>query len=188
MMRIIAGRCRGQKILCPKGNLLRPSSGALREAVYNIYGPAIDSARVLDVFAGSGAIGMEAISRGAAHCTFVEKHPVALQSIKKNLNELKMQEQGTILAGHFLTTLKRLAKQNALFDLIYVDPPYASKHEESFINVVLDLIDKGTLLSEKGTLFVEEAEKAMPDGSSLQKLTRVSSRKVGPASLIEYSF
>ena len=129
-MRIIAGKYRSRILKSLKGLALRPTSDRLRETLFNILGPAIEGSRFLDVFAGTGAVGIEALSRGAAHVTFLENHAPAAKLIRQNLDSLNITSGYTILASDALTALQKLAAHHTpsapCFDFVFVDPPYAT--------------------------------------------------------------
>jgi 16S rRNA (guanine966-N2)-methyltransferase len=117
-MRIIAGTRKGHNIQAPPGRDTRPTSDRVRENIFNILGP-IDDAVVLDLYAGSGAMGLEALSRGAAQAAFVERDPDALRAIEKNLDKLRLR--GTVLRQDAVAVL---AGETRKYDLVFVDPPY----------------------------------------------------------------
>ena len=118
-MRIIAGSRKGHTIHAPKGRDTRPTSDRVRENVFNILGP-VDGANVLDLYAGSGAMGLEALSRGAARAVFVESDGDAVRAIERNLDKLRLQ--ATVLQRDALAVL---ATERTKYDLVLVDPPYA---------------------------------------------------------------
>jgi 16S rRNA (guanine966-N2)-methyltransferase len=117
-MRIIAGTRKGHTIQAPPGRGTRPTSDRVRENVFNILGP-VDEAVVLDLYAGSGAMGLEALSRGAAQAVFVERDPEAVRSIERNLDKLRFR--GTVLRQDAVSVL---AGESRKYDLVFVDPPY----------------------------------------------------------------
>ena len=123
-MRIVAGQHRSRRLVVPPGKGVRPTSDRAREAIFSSLGAVVVEARVLDLFAGSGAMGLEALSRGAAHCLFVERDAQALAAIKANIAELGERERATIDKANAITTLRRLVEAGETFDLIVVDPPY----------------------------------------------------------------
>src|SRR3954454_22895544 len=118
-MRIIAGEHRGARIFAPKGQATRPTSDRVREAAFNLIGP-VDGASVLDLFAGSGAMGLEALSRGAASATFVENDREALRAIERNLEKLRLRSARVVPRD----VLQALAMERNTYDLILCDPPY----------------------------------------------------------------
>jgi 16S rRNA (guanine966-N2)-methyltransferase len=117
-MRIIAGTRRGHRIVAPKGRETRPTSDRVRENAFNLIGP-VDGADVLDLFAGSGALGLEALSRGAASATFVDSDRDACRAVNANLDKLKLR--GTVLCQD---VLRALAHERRRYDLVLCDPPY----------------------------------------------------------------
>jgi 16S rRNA (guanine966-N2)-methyltransferase len=120
-MRIIAGTHRGHTIHAPPGLGTRPTSDRVRESIFNIVGP-LDGAEVLDLYAGSGAMGLEALSRGAAHATFVERDGDAVRTIERNLDKLRLK--ATVIRQDAVTALAREAGTGRKYDLVLLDPPY----------------------------------------------------------------
>jgi 16S rRNA (guanine966-N2)-methyltransferase len=121
-MRVIAGSRKGHKLAAPHGLDTRPTSDRVRENIFNLIGP-LDGARVLDLFAGSGALGIEALSRGAAGAVFVEHDPDALQAIERNLDHLRLTG-ARVVRGDVLRTIAQEVTAGAKYDLVLVDPPY----------------------------------------------------------------
>jgi 16S rRNA (guanine(966)-N(2))-methyltransferase RsmD len=121
-MRVIAGSRKGHKLVAPSGLDTRPTSDRVRENIFNLVGP-LDGARVLDLFAGSGALGIEALSRGAASAVFVEQEPDAVRAIEHNLDHLRLTG-ARVVRGDVLRTIEREATAGAKYDLVLVDPPY----------------------------------------------------------------
>ena len=121
-MRVIAGSRKGHKLAAPRGLDTRPTSDRVRENIFNLVGP-VDDARVLDLFAGSGALGIEALSRGATSAVFVEHDPDALRTIERNLDRLRLSG-ARVVRGDVLWTIAQEASAGAKYDLVLVDPPY----------------------------------------------------------------
>ncbi len=121
-MRVIAGSRKGHKLAAPHGLETRPTSDRVRENVFNLVGP-VDGARVLDLFAGSGALGIEALSRGAASAVFVEHDPVAVRTIERNLDRLRLTG-ARVVSADVLRTIAQEATAGGKYDLVLVDPPY----------------------------------------------------------------
>jgi 16S rRNA (guanine966-N2)-methyltransferase len=121
-MRVIAGSRKGHRLVAPHGVETRPTSDRVRENIFNLVGP-LDGARVLDLFAGSGALGIEALSRGAASAVFVEHDPEALRAIERNLDHLRLTG-ARVVRGDVLRTIAEEATAGAKYDLVLVDPPY----------------------------------------------------------------
>ena len=129
-MRIIAGTHRSRLLKSLKGQALRPTSDYVRETLFNILGPNIESSRFLDIYAGTGAVGIEALSRGAVHTTFIENHKPAVTLIRQNLDSLQLSTHATVLPLDAMKALEKLAASKPAqppFDFIYIDPPYADK-------------------------------------------------------------
>jgi 16S rRNA (guanine(966)-N(2))-methyltransferase RsmD len=124
-MRIVAGEHRSRRLVVPPGRDVRPTSDRAREAVFASLGARVVDARVLDLFAGSGALGLEALSRGAASCRFVERDTQALGAIRENVEALGEHARATVERGDAMRVLRRAAAAGERYDLILVDPPYA---------------------------------------------------------------
>src|SRR5499427_2401095 len=122
-MRVIAGEFKGRRLKTPSWDGLRPTSDKLRETLFNILAPRIDGARVVDGFAGTGAVGIEALSRGAAHVTFIENDKRAVALIERNLKACGVSGGYTICCAEVAAALDALPADNA-FHLILLDPPY----------------------------------------------------------------
>ena len=121
-MRVIAGSRKGHKLVAPRGLDTRPTSDRVRENVFNLVGP-VDGARVLDLFAGSGALGIEALSRGASSAVFVERDPDAVRTIERNLDRLRLTG-ARVVRGDVLLAIAQEAMAGTKYDLVLVDPPY----------------------------------------------------------------
>ena len=121
-MRVTGGELRSRVIRSPHGEAIRPTPGRVKEALFSIVGDAIADARVLDLFAGTGAIGFESLSRGSSHATFVELHAPTARAIGTAASELGLTKRATVICAPAETAVKRLVGR---FDLVYADPPYA---------------------------------------------------------------
>jgi 16S rRNA (guanine(966)-N(2))-methyltransferase RsmD len=132
-MRVIAGTYRSRILKSLKGLALRPTSDRLRETLFNVLGSAVSGARFLDIFAGTGAVGIEAISRGASEVVFIENHVPAATLIRKNLDSLGARVGATVLGVDALRGLEMLAANrksgSSPFDFVFLDPPYAATEE-----------------------------------------------------------
>jgi 16S rRNA (guanine966-N2)-methyltransferase len=121
-MRVIAGRWGGRRLTAPPGEATRPTSDRVREALFSVLAARVENARVLDLFAGSGALGIEALSRGAAEATFVDSAPAAIRAVRANLDALGIEAPVRRAdARRFLDSASRAARQ---YDLVFLDPPY----------------------------------------------------------------
>jgi len=127
-MRVIAGADRGRRLRAPRGLRTRPTADRVRETLFDILGPAVAGQRVLDLFAGTGAVGIEALSRGATRAVFLERGREALGALRANLAALGIpRARARVVAGDILSALPRVARTEEPFDLVFVDPPYASR-------------------------------------------------------------
>src|SRR6266850_4851123 len=128
-MRIIAGTFRSRQLKSTKGMALRPTSDKLRETLFNVLGELVVDARFVDLFAGTGAVGIEALSRGSREAIFVEKHPPAVALIKKNLESLEIRKSARVLPLDALQALNEIAEaptpRSARIGILFLDPPYA---------------------------------------------------------------
>lgn len=173
-LRVIAGSRKGHVIVPPRGDTTRPTSDRVREAAFNLIGP-LDGAHVLDLFAGSGAMGIEALSRGAVRCTFVERDDAACRAILANLEKLRLT--GAVVlrrdARHALDEERAAGRR---YDLVLVDPPYDSfpVHEPLLASTL------PALLADHGIAVVETAERVHPQLPGLHERT---SRRYGAARL-----
>lgn len=190
-MHVIGGLYKNHRLIAPKTQKTRPTSGQLRESLFNICQTYIEGARFLDLFAGSGAMGIEALSRGAASAAFVDNSKECIRCIQQNLLHLKLQSQGQVIYGDVFTQMEKLAKQGHSYDIIYADPPYeivieAEKSTAAASQLVVQMIDKSTLLAPSGMLFVEEAKNVLIEIENLQTLIFKSTRKMGRSLLHQY--
>ena len=166
-MRVIAGSLKGRRLKAPAWDGLRPTSDRLRETLFNVLGPSVRGARVLDGYAGTGAIGIEALSRGAAAVTFVEQDPRAVKLIEANLAALGVEgaAKPVIIRAGLADAVTRLGGQ--VFDLIILDPPYAH-------GAAIDALDAAAALAAPPTRVVIEhaARHAPPDAQAGLRRTR----------------
>lgn len=123
-MRVIAGKARRLQLKTPEGLETRPTTDKIKETLFNMLNPYIADADFLDVFSGSGAIGIEALSRGARYVAFVENNKAALDCIKANLRFTNLEERGDVFAINALESIKALEVRGKVFDVVFMDPPY----------------------------------------------------------------
>lgn len=159
-MRIIAGERKGHTIFAPRGRETRPTSDRVRENVFSIIAPWIEDARVLDLYAGSGAMGLEALSRGAESVVFVESDQDAVRAIERNLDKLRLAG-ATVLRLDARTALAQETAAARKYDLVLVDPPYAMTSFESLVPYL------PRVLTEDGLLVLETSKRIEPELPSL---------------------
>lgn len=151
-MRVIAGKARRLQLKTVPGLDTRPTTDRIKETLFNILQPELLDCRFLDLFSGSGAIGIEALSRGAAEAVFVEKNPKACTCIRENLSFTKLSENGKLLSMDVLQALRSL-EHKGTFDCIFMDPPYGQELERQ----VLEYLGNSSLVDEN-TLIIIEAD------------------------------
>jgi 16S rRNA (guanine966-N2)-methyltransferase len=168
-VRIIAGERKGHTIFAPRGRETRPTSDRVRENIFNIVAPWVEGARVLDLYAGSGAMGLEALSRGADSVVFVESDPDAVRAIERNLDKLRLT--GAIVVRAPATTgLAQEAAAGRKYDLVLADPPYSMTDYDTLARYF------PRVLAEDGLLVLESAARTEPQLPDLEVRT---SRKYG---------
>lgn len=187
-MRIIGGLYKGRILKAPKGDQTRPTSSQLREALFNICQGEFEGANLLDLCCGSGAIGIEALSRGAKEAYFVDSHPLAITALKENLKLLQLT--GKILPIDSLKAVIKLQNELIGFDFIYLDPPYEADPRRKGTKTsqaakLLNFIDHSSLLKPGGRLFIEEG--GLFDHAPLIHLKEVKTRTFGKSFLFEYT-
>ena len=156
-MRISAGEHRGRRLRGVRGTTTRPTSERMRQALFNILGERIRGARALDLFAGTGAVGLEALSRGASGATFVEIDRRAVASLRSNLAGLHLGEPARIVADDVFRALDRLEADGEQFAWVFVDPPYAGDLAARCI----EALARGRLLSENAVVIVQTFHKTV---------------------------
>lgn len=188
-MHIISGKYKNRAIDAPKGYATRPTSSQLRETLFNICQNYIEGTDFLDLFAGSGAMGFEALSRGAHSVSFIDSHYESIRTIKKNMDALGVKEQTHVYNGDVFPMLERFSSLNKSFDIIYADPPY--QLETAFHGKVLPVsvwllkkLDRSSILKTGGYVFIEDALKTLPE--EYETLELVSSRRMGRSYLHQF--
>nr|WP_282432148.1 16S rRNA (guanine(966)-N(2))-methyltransferase RsmD [Desulfurispora thermophila] len=160
LLRVIAGKAKKRILKVPTGWTGRPTADRVKEALFNILGAAVIESDFLDLFAGTGNVGIEALSRGARKACFVEKDRRAVGAIKQNLALTGLSQQAEIWAGDVFKILNNLSERKINFDFIFLDPPYDKGYEEG----VMELIIAGKLLRPGGLLIAEVSKRqVMPE-------------------------
>lgn len=177
-MRVIAGSLKGRRLKSPSWSGLRPTSDKLRETLFNILAPRIVGARVLDGYAGTGAIGIEALSRGADAVTFVERESRALELVADNLERCGLREGYAIIRADMGRALARLRDAGDAFDIVLLDPPYADGPD--------DVLNAATGVMCAGSVLVIEHRKDRPTPLSAGRLMRTRQVASGDAMLTFY--
>lgn len=181
-MRVIGGAYRSRRLRTVTGPDVRPTSDRLRETLFNVLGARVRDSRFLDLCAGSGAVGIEALSRGARHAVFVEQSRRACEVIEANLGALGIADQATLICRDAMAALKQPGLASAPFDLVFFDPPYAS----GLYPTVLNRLAEGALVAGGGLVVVEYHAKAPPE-SGYGKLQQFRQLKQGESALAFYA-
>lgn len=167
-MRVIAGKYRGRTLKGPKHKGVRPTADRIKEAMFNILGAKIQGAAFLDLFAGTGSIGIEALSRGADNVVFADQNFLSVKLIQQNLKLLRADEKARILHLSFERAIDLLVKENTRFDLIFLDPPFEGG---ILIEAIQRILDRGLIKSE-GIIIAEHPRKFILNIPELQGETR----------------
>ena len=186
-MRVIAGKYKGRKLYSPEDSSVRPTTDKVKEACFSILTNELWDARVLDLFAGTGGLGIEALSRGASYCLFADASRKSLNLVKQNLEHCKVEEKTRLVAGDYSKVLKSLAGRiedglEEPFDIILLDPPY----EAGFLDEVFRMIAEGGVLDPDGTI-VAEHRKQVELSDELYGFTRTKERRYGVVKLSIYN-
>lgn len=160
-MRVTSGQAKGILIKAPKGMRTRPTSDKLRGALFDTLRESVVRARALDLFAGSGALGIEALSRGAEHVVFVESDPNAVRTIGDNLAKTRLSEKGEIIRADFRLAVRKLQKRGEKFDLVFIDPPY----QGGLLEDVAGVLTKHCITSPEAIIVIEHFKKTEPPPS-----------------------
>ncbi len=188
-MRITSGKLKNQKIIAPKGLTTRPTLEIVRKSVFDSLGPSGAHGTFLDVFAGSGAMSFEAISRGFSHAYLIENSYDATNAIRKNIANLSLKEQVTLYRKEVISQLPKLKSMS--FDVIFIDPPYEKNDEASGVRLsiaALTAIDQLGLLAPQGTLFLESSKKALSEDveKDLESLRFIKKRLISDTFIYEF--
>ncbi len=177
-MRIIGGELKSRKIDFPKTKLTRPMTDKTKETLFNIIGDFVVGKHVLDLYAGSGSVGLEALSRGALDVTFVDRADWSSRVIKKNLAQLKLEHKAEVLEGDVFRALQKLAKAGRKYSLIFVDPPFL----QGLVKKTLNQLDQSDIVAPFAQVVVGHArQEALPEAFQSLNLTRT--KKIGQACL-----
>lgn len=171
-MRVIAGSARRKSLICPSGDRTRPTTDRIKETLFNmLQSEPVHDARFLDLFSGSGGIGIEALSRGAAECVFVERDKEALRCIRTNLENTGFTEHAKVMPMDVMQALKRLENEREPFDIIFLDPPYDAGYGEKVIPFLFSssLVKKGTLIILEISLKALEQLERTPEVRHIEK-------------------
>lgn len=173
-MRIIAGTLKGRNLVSPKGDQTRPTSAKLRGAVFNMLQQELENSSFLDIFSGSGAMGIEALSRGASFAAFIDASRDAVKTIERNIEQFDLKNRSLILMGDYLRMLDRLMKSPRRFDILFTDAPYDLVESSQ---TLVDWLEEHPLINPEGRLLIEDTHKVAPQSKKFSHLSTRSSGK-----------
>ena len=166
-MRVISGIAKGKRLKAPSGLATRPITDMVKEALFNIWGQKVVEAKILDLFAGSGSVGIEALSRGAREAVFIDNSTAAVKSIKENLSNCRFEKGYEVYRNDVFKALQRLERQGRQFDLIYIDPPFT---KDGLFYSTMEALAETSLLTPDGMVVIRTPrKKQMPSFESLIK-------------------
>jgi 16S rRNA (guanine966-N2)-methyltransferase len=174
MLRIISGTAGGIRIKTPDTEKTRPTLDRVKESVFSILQPYIPDSRVLDLFAGSGSLGLEALSRGASHCVFVDGSRNCRAIINENILRTHMSGKAQVMQADVFKAISALSGEGSRFDMIFMDPPYC----HNYVNKTLQMIDENDIINENGIVAVEHHEDEQP-AETVGRLDRIKFRSYG---------
>ena len=180
-MRVISGKARGLKINTPKNEDVRPTTDRVKESLFNIINFYVMDNNILDLFAGTGSLGIECLSRGANKCVFVDKSKESMSIVKSNIKKARVENESITLNTDFKSAVLSLGRQGEKFTIIFMDPPY---YKNMFIDA-LSSVDENNLLEEDGIIVVEHDTKdSFPD--NVGRLYKNREKKYGNTTLTFY--
>ena len=177
-MRIIAGVFKGRRLVSPRGATTRPTADQVRIALMDTLGPRLPDSRVLDLFAGAGSVGLEALSRGAAHATFVERDPRAVEALHQNIRTLGVESRAVLARGDVARQLGRLATDGRRFAIVFLDPPYTLDLGEQ----TLVALGASELVAPDGVVVAQHFTKR-PPAAEYRALRAFRTRRFGETTL-----
>lgn len=180
-MRVISGKARGLKLNAPKNDDVRPTTDRVKESLFNMINSYMMESEILDLFAGTGSLGIECLSRGADRCVFVDSSKESIGIIKANIKKARVEAESTVLNSDFKSAIKSLSLKNQSFDVIFMDPPYY----KNMFSEALSGVDQYNLLKEEGIIIVEHDTKdEFPD--SIGRLYKSKDKKYGNTTITFY--
>ena len=182
-MRIISGSARGRKILSPVGIGTRPTLDRIKESIFNIIQNKVRNAVVVDMFSGTGSLGLEAASRGATQCYLIDMGDTTFDMLQKNVDNLKFDDKCTCLKGDTYKYMQQFADEKIVFDLIFIDPPYA----KDMIPPAIEIISANRLLRKDGLIICKiDSSEEVYEGNDTINLTDL--RKYGNTTVLFYKY
>lgn len=182
-MRVITGKSKGNKLIAPKGLHTRPTSDKVKESIFNILGDINNDSQVLDLYAGSGNIGIEFLSRGVSRCYFIDNDINSIKSIKENLERTRLVAQAFVYKNTAEKAVNTLSSRGIVFGYIFLDPPY----EKGILVPIIKKISNSNILDERGIIIVEhESKLVLPE--CINNLIKKDLRKYGGTTISFYIY
>jgi len=175
---VLAGALKGKRLVTPRGSTTRPTADQVRIALMDTLMPHLPDARVLDLFAGAGGVGFEALSRGAAHATFVERDARAVAALRANVETLGVSAQARVERADIRAALDRLARDGARFDVVFLDPPY----DEDLVTPTLERLAGSSVTAREGIVIAQHLTK-QPPPETIGRLRAYRTRRFGETTL-----
>ena len=182
-MRVISGEAKGRPLKAVPGNTTRPTTDKVKEALFSIIGPYFDGETALDLFAGTGGLGIEALSRGAGRCIFIDANPRSVEVVRRNLEAAGLSDRAEVYRNDARKAIKLLEKRDVRFDLLFLDPPYAMKDCDELLT---DLASRGMVA--EGAVAVVEHESGFDYGERFGEYTRRRHATYGETALSIYRY
>ena len=180
-MRVISGKARGLKLNTPKNDDVRPTTDRVKESLFNMINSYIMDSDILDLFAGTGSLGIECLSRGANQCIFVDNSKESINIVKSNIKKARVENESIVLNLDFKSAINSLSSKNKQFDVIFMDPPYY----KNMFSDALSAVDNNNLLKEDGIIVVEhDTVDKFPD--NMGRLYKSREKKYGNTTLTFY--
>ncbi len=180
-MRVISGKARGLKLNTPKNDDVRPTTDRVKESLFNMINSYIMDSEILDLFAGTGSLGIECLSRGANQCIFVDNSKESINIVKSNIKKARVENESIVLNLDFKSAINSLSSKNKQFDVIFMDPPYY----KNMFSDALSAVDNNNLLKEDGIIVVEhDTVDKFPD--NMGRLYKSREKKYGNTTLTFY--
>ncbi|KPU28260.1 methyltransferase [Caloranaerobacter sp. TR13] len=180
-MRVITGTAKGHKLKVPKGLSVRPTTDRIKESLFNILGNDLENCVVLDLFAGSGSIGIEFLSRGAKKCYFIDNSIISIKTIKENLIKTNLIDKSYVYKNIAEKAIKKLGARGVKFDYIFMDPPY----EKGLVIPTLEVIAAENLLEEEGVIIIEH-ESSLDLSDEIISFVKVRENNYGSTKITFY--
>jgi 16S rRNA (guanine966-N2)-methyltransferase len=181
-VRVIAGSHKGRRLFSSRGLSVRPTSGRVKEAIFSILATHVEGAQFLDLYAGTGAIGIEALSRGAHRVVFVESHPASLRLLRSNVDHCRFSTLADVHACHAEDFLDRQQTSPIVFDIVFADPPY----ELESASTLLPSLERSVIIAPKTVVLLEHPTKHLVP-SHIGRLCRVRHYQYGDTSLSKFA-